>query len=444
MKLSAFKKYKLPDKSGVYFFLKGKEILYIGKATSLRDRVKSYFSQNLLETRGPLLVEMLEKANKIDWRATDSVLEALILEAKLIKKHLPKYNTDGKSDKSWNYVCLTKDALPQVILKREHQLEFKETQDYRASYGPFTNGGQLREALNIIRKIFPYLDQSSGKKQNYEFYKQLGLAPDIARRKAYLQNIKNIKLLFEGKKKIILKDLEKKMKEAARGSEFELAGEFKRQLFALKHINDIALLKNEETALRRYAFPQVLLKSATRQISTPRPKFAPSELEARPDHSGKHIFASPFRIEAYDIAHLGGKNMVGVMTVVESSPSGGQATKSQYRKFKIRTKENADDTGALGEVISRRLAHREWRYPGLIVVDGSTAQINAAKKALRKTAMDIPVVSVVKDERHRPKGIKGDKTMARKYEAEILLANSEAHRTALAYHKNLRGRNFLK
>ena len=438
MERKSLKKYKLPDKPGVYFFLKGKDILYIGKATSLRDRVKSYFSRDLLDARGPLLVEMLEQADKIEWQAADSVLEALILEAKLIKKYLPKYNTDGKSDKSWNYVCITKDKLPLVILKRERQLEFEEEKNYRASFGPFISGGQLKEALQIIRRIFPYLDASSGKKQNYEFYRQLGLAPDTGRKKAYLENIKNIRRLFEGKKKGILRNLEKEMKIAAKARQFELAGEFKRQLFALKHINDIALLKNDQ-ALRRNTFPQVL--------GSPRQKLAPPELEARPDRSETHFSALPFRVEAYDIAHMGGKNMVGVMTVVED----GQAVKSQYRKFKIRTRENADDTGALREVLERRLMHPEWRFPKLIVVDGSTAQIRTAEKVLSKNdplsdhiSAKISVVSVVKDERHKPKEIKGDKTLARKFEADILLANSEAHRFAIAYHKNLRGRNFLR
>ena len=129
MKLETFKKLNpegkstsygagLPDKPGVYFFLKGKEILYIGKATSLRDRVKSYFGKDLIETRGPLIVDMVHKASKIEWQVTDSVLEALILEANLIKKHLPKHNTDGKSDKSFNYVCITKEELPKIVVVR--------------------------------------------------------------------------------------------------------------------------------------------------------------------------------------------------------------------------------------------------------------------------------------------------------------------------------------
>ena len=170
-----FKKLKLPDKSGVYFFLKNREIIYIGKATSLRDRVKSYLGKDLIETRGPILVDMISRADKIKWQTTDSVLEALILEAELIKKHQPKYNTKEKSDKSFNYVCITKphlrhgvngDGLPKVILVRGKNLEPKL---YKKVFGPYPNGMQLREALKIVRKIFPFLDDKS---KNYlEFYK---------------------------------------------------------------------------------------------------------------------------------------------------------------------------------------------------------------------------------------------------------------------------------
>ena len=148
-----------------------------------------------------------------------------------------------------------------------------------------------------------------------------------------------------------------------------------------------------------------------------------------------------FRVEAYDIAHLGGKNMVGVMVVVEN----GEVNKSEYKKFKIRTQSDANDIGALKEVLERRFNHPEWAYPGLIVVDGGIAQINITKAVLNRIGLrNISVVSVVKDERHRPKGLMGDKKFASKYEKEILLGNSEAHRFAIAYHKKMRNENFLK
>jgi excinuclease ABC subunit C len=393
MKIETFKKLKIPDKPGIYFFLRGKEILYIGKATSLKNRVKSYFGKDLIETRGPLLVDLIFKADKIKWQEMDSVLEALILEATLIKKHQPKYNTKEKSDKSFNYVIITKEKLPKVFIIRERNI--KKDIKYQAKYGPFTNGSQLREAIKIIRKIFPFLDEKS---KNYiEFYRQINLVPDLNDKKIYLQNIKNIKLFFSGKKKRIISNLKKEMNAFSKNREFEKAGEIKRQLFALQHINDVALLKEDN----------------------------PSR---------------DFRIEAYDVAHMGGKNMVGVMVVLENR----EVEKNEYRKFKIRTQSDANDTGALKEVLERRLAHTEWQYPNLIVVDGGIAQINIVKSVLLKGGIQIPIVSVIKDERHKPKAIKGNGVFIKKYKREILLANSEAHRFAITYHKKVRAKSFLK
>ena len=424
MKKDSLKKIKLLDKPGVYLFKKNKKILYVGKATSLRDRVKSYFGRDLIETRGPIILDMVYQANKIDWQETDSVLEAIILEANLIKKYQPKYNTKEKSDKSFNFVCITKDPLPRILVIREKNVQHSV---FNKIYGPYTNGSQLREALKIIRKIFPFLDAKS---KNYlEFYKQINLVPDLNNRKLYLQNIRNIKLFFEGKKKKVLKNLQKEMKEFATLREFEKAGEIKRQIFALQHINDVALLKSEDSS-----------------VFSPLCPF-PSEWDPL-GFKNERILA--FRIEAYDIAHLGGKNMVGVMTVLEDR----EIAKSEYKKFKIGTQTNANDTGALEEVLERRLAHQEWTYPNLIVVDGGVAQLHAGMSVLKKFGIKIPVVAVVKNEKHKPKDIlfsqrsdlKGAQgpTLIQKHKKEILLANSEAHRFAIAYHKNLRNRNFLK
>src|SRR3989344_605506 len=240
MKQENFKKLRLPDRPGVYFFLKNRKIIYIGKATSLRDRVKSYFGKDLIETRGPILVDMVFRADKIKWQTTDSVLEALILEAELIKKHQPKYNTKEKSDKSFNYVSLTKEKLPKVIIVRGKTLNLKI---YKKVFGPYPNSSQLKEALKIVRRIFPFLDEKS---KNYlEFYRQINLVPDLNDRKLYLQNIRNIILFFSGKKQQIFKNLKKEMKEYAKKREFEKAGEIKRQIFAYSFISDVALLKQD-------------------------------------------------------------------------------------------------------------------------------------------------------------------------------------------------------
>jgi len=440
MNSEILKKIKLPDKPGVYFFFKDKHILYIGKATSLRDRVKSYFGKDLVETRGPILMDMVLKANKIDFQVADSVLEAIILEANLIKKYQPKYNTKEKSDKSFNYVCITKEKLPKVVIIRGRKM-LQEQHNFlhcvlprvrvgtlaRKNYavpfanvfGPYTSGSQLREALKIIRPIFPFLDDKS--KNYYKFYRQVDLVPDISNKEGiqkYKSNIKNLELFFEGKKKKVLKNLKKEMKDYAKIYAFEKAGEVKKQIFALQHINDIALIKQESTFLNGLA-----------GVGDPENR-GPEK---------KKIPVLFFRIEAYDIAHMGGKNMVGVMTAVEN----GEIVKSEYKKFRIKTQNNANDIGALKEVLERRLKHTEWPYPSLIVVDGGIAQINATKAVLSRFNLGIPVISVLKNEKHKPKAIMGDNTIGTKHKREILLANNEAHRFAIAYHKNMRNRNFL-
>lgn len=423
MKSQDLKKLKMPDSPGVYFFQKGKDILYIGKATSLRDRVKSYFPSTTLGmnalrgSRGQMILDMVFKAGTIKWQETDSVLEALILEANLIKKYKPYYNTKEKDDKSWNYVCITKEDLPQVIIERGKNIDFKnqktDQSQFQALYGPFISGVVLKEAMKIIRRIFPYIDSSSIQKDKYEFYRQLGLTPDVADtriKNEYQKTIKNIKLFFEGKKKKIVSALKKEMVAAAKHQEFERANEIKKKIFALEHIHDVALLKDDPTAENR-------------------------QLKAG------------FRIESYDIAHMSGQNMVGVMTVV----SNGAVDKNEYRKFIIRTqgslartaKQGGNDTGALEEIFSRRFRHTEWGMPDLVVVDGGEAQLNVARRVLKRYQLAIPIVSVLKDDRHKPKALLGDEELARKYKKAILLANSEAHRFGITFHKKKRAKSFL-
>ncbi len=402
---------RIPDSPGVYFFLgKNKKVLYIGKATSLRDRTRSYFAADLAANRNPLIVQMLQKAQTLEWRETDSVLEALLLEAALIRSHKPPANTDLKDDKSFNYVVITQEEYPRVLVIRGKNLT--AAPKAKKIFGPFPHGLQLREAMKLIRKIFPYRDTCTPcniTRRNLVnkvspckpcFNYQLGLCPGVCAgavsKQEYGRNVRHIVLLFEGKKKQLIKALNKEMRAAAKTEEFEQAKELQRQMYALQHIQDISLIKEE------YRSPSTALGSI------------------RSD-----------RIEAYDIAHLRGSAAVGVMVVVE----GGEAAKGQYRKFKIKSAKAGDDPGALKEVLSRRLGHDEWPLPRLIVVDGSTAQINAARNILAEYGMAIPVVGVVKDEKHRPRNIAGDRGLVKEKEREILLANSEAHRFAIGYHR---------
>ncbi|MEK7148093.1 MAG: UvrB/UvrC motif-containing protein, partial [Patescibacteria group bacterium] len=356
---------------------------------------------------------------------TDSVLEALILEANQIKKHQPPANAREKDDKSYNYVLVTKEDFPRILIVRGRELKVGPWESILKvrpwkTFGPFPHARELREGLKIIRKIFPYRDSKCKLGGRPCFNAQIGLCPGPCAgwitKKDYRKIIKHLILFFEARKVDLIKDLEKEMKSLAKEQKFEEANKVKGQLFALDHIQDVALIKQE-------------VGSREKEVG--------------------------FRIEAYDIAHISGTNVVGVMTVVED----GEVNKSQYRKFKIRadnpsrraklpTGQGNDDVGNLKQILERRLGHPEWRFPNMIVVDGGKGQINAARKVLEESGLEmIDVVSVVKDERHRAREILKGPTLntnsqGRTLDRAILLANSEAHRFAIGYHRKLRGKGF--
>jgi len=361
---------------------------------------------DLIVTRGPLILDMVTKSNGLKWQENDSVLEALINEANLIKKHWPYYNTKEKDNKSFQYLGITGDEFPKILLIRGRALSTPDKvkkNNIKTLFGPYPNGTTLREALKIVRRIFPFVDEHSGKRDNYEFYRQLGLSPDTKNselRKQYLENISNIKLIFQGKKKTLIRKLKKEMTVFAKEQNFEKADLIKKKVFALEHINDVALIKDENL---------------------------------------KNPWNGRQRIESYDVAHLSGKSMVGVMTTVLD----GTISKDDYRKFIIRSVDGSNDTGALYEILTRRLKHPQWGMPDIIVVDGSTAQINFANKALKDSGMTIPIVAVTKDERHKARELRGDREIIEKHRNSILLANSESHRFAITFHKKRRGKDFL-
>jgi excinuclease ABC subunit C len=392
----------LPETPGVYFFRdKDGGILYIGKATSLYDRVKSYFSPDLIKTRGLKVVSMVTIADTVTFQETSSVLEALLLENTLIKKHSPVYNSKEKDNRSYVCVVITKELFPRVLLLRVRDFEKKyHKKDIQAVYGPFASGTQLRSALKIIRKMFPFRDTCIPNQGKACFNAQIKLCPGVCTGAVtateYKHNIANIKRFFDGKKEDIKRSLEKEMKEYAKKEQFEKAAQLRNTLFAIDHIKDTSLITHDD----------VLSFKKT-----------------------------DFRIEAYDVAHISGSHRVGVMTVIE----GRDKAKDQYRKFKLEEKVN-DDYEGLREILRRRLAHTEWRYPDLFVIDGSMAHKHAAEEVLAQAGILIPCVSVVKDERHKPKDILGRKEHVDYHKKEILLANDEAHRFAITYHKLLRNK----
>ncbi len=422
MQKEDLKQFDIPDESGIYMFRDAKrKILYIGKAAVLRDRVRSYFSKDLGDSRSPAIVKMVDEAACVTWQATDSVLEALILEANLIKQHMPPYNVASRDNKSFNYLVITKEVFPRLIVVRGRELfqNWNEAK-IRNLFGPFPQGLSLLEAMKIVRKIFPFRDskctpcddqiEKSRKKVDklYPshsaaevrrivcracFNRQIGLCPGVCTGECgkveYMQTIRYITELFSGNFHGLKRQLTKEMKDASKTQEYEKAERLRRQCSALEHIKDISLIKNERIS------------------------------------AGGGV-----RVEAYDVAHTAGSETVGVMTVVDN----GQAYKAAYRKFKINSVTN-DDVAALTEMLERRLGHEEWPLPRVFAVDGGKGQMRAAERILKKAGIEVPVVGVVKNEFHKPERLIGDKRAIEAYERDILLANNEAHRYAISWHR---------
>ena len=429
MDINDLKKIKILDSAGVYLFQKDTRILYVGKATSLKDRVRSYFNKGVVESRGKLIQKMVEEANFVDFIKTDSVLEALIMEANLIKKFQPRYNTKEKDDKSFNYLVITNEEFPRVLVVRGSDLESKfSSRDIKHIFGPFPYGGVFKDAMKIVRKLFPFRDVCTPYDGVSErkpcFNKQIELCPGVCSgvvsKVEYSRTINHIKLFFEGKKSSLIKTLEQEMKDYAKKKKFEKAGAIKKTIFGLKHIQDVSLIKEE-------------LKKPLETPETPK-------VRPRDASRGQALGTRAFRIEAYDIAHMGGSNTVGVMTVVENS----WVKKNDYRKFNVSEEVSGNDVGSLEEVLRRRLKHDEWRSPNLIVVDGGQAQVNTAQRVLEEYGYKIAVAGVVKDDKHKPKGLIADKVVRDKYEKEILTANAEAHRFAISFHRKKSLFNFRK
>jgi len=401
-------KKKLPDKPGVYLFrdYRGRPI-YIGRATSLKDRVKSYFSNDLIETRGPRIVDMVTKSKKITWQETDSVLEAIILESVLIKRYQPHYNVDERDDKSSQYVVITDELWPRVFLVRARDFD-SVALGYKVKkyFGPYPHGGLIKEALKILRKLFPFKDKKSFDQRHDAFYRAIGRSPkedDTNAHRRYIKTIENLILFFEGKKDQVRVRIEKEMSAFVRALKFEEAGQSKRLLYALDHINDMALIKRE------------------------------SERNVRSSGSLK----SDFRMEAYDVAHLSGTNVVGAMTVSVNR----EFEPSQYRKFKISRQVN-DDIAGLKEILNRRLNHTEWTYPDLIIVDGNETHLSQAESVLKVRRISIPIIAVTKDERHKAARFIGNPDIIKIYKKEIIALNAEAHRFVIKYHQQKRTRSF--
>lgn len=422
---------KFPETPGVYV-MKGADgrVLYVGKAANLRRRVSSYFERPH-DIRIQTLVSHIAK---IDLNKTDTALEALILEAELIKKLRPPFNVREKDDKSFLYVEIeSREKFPRVMLVRGKDAERGRR------WGPFTSASSAREALRILRRIFPWnphAPEAVGRMKRPCFDYEVGLCPGtcigaVTHKEYMAHTIAPLRLFFEGKKKRVLAMFEKEMKAAAKALDFEKAEKLRRRIFALRHIQDTALISEND----------VLLPAAAGTGA------------AADQGNGSAAATHAYRIEGYDISNISGTSSVGSMVVFED----GAPNKAEYRKFRIRSVDGPNDVGMLTEVLERRFAERHrgesaagngatdhptkgragWRMPDLILIDGGLAQANAAKKVLLRAGLRIPILGIAKGpERKRndiigaiPKGVRKE---------TLVRVRDEAHRFAIGYHKKLR------
>lgn len=393
---------KLPGSPGVYLMKDSVgKVLYIGKAGNLRRRVSSYF------TRGHdyRIERLVSQIKKIDYKKTDTALEALILEAGLIKKYQPPYNVLEKDDTSFLYVEITREPFPRVLLVRG------KSPVGGIRYGPFVEASSIREAYRLIRKIFTFNTHEPDKIGkfvrpcfDYEIGTCSGACVGAISRQEYAKTIQNIKLFFAGKKKQILKLLQRDMKAASEAFEFEKAETLRRQIFALKHIQDVSFIKEDSP---------IYVSSSHYSLGT------------------------IFRIEGYDISNISGTSAVGSMVVFTN----GTPDKNEYRKFRIKTIHGSNDVGMLKEVLYRRFQNN-WPKPDLILIDGGVGQVNTAKLVLRKFNLLIPVVGIAKGAKRKKNEFVGK--VPQGIEARVLIkVRDEAHRFAQSYHKKLRSAKML-
>lgn len=406
----------LPKSPGIYkFYDKDDNLIYIGKSISIKDRVSSYFTT---KNPGPKTSLMLKKIADIKYIKVFSGFEALLLEAELIKKNQPFFNSTAKDDKSPLYIKITKDKIPQVISQRQKV-------DKKAFVkGPFPSAKTTREILRIIRRIFPYCHHKNPKKPC--LYVHLGLCSypykSQKSRLFYLKNIAKIKKLLSGKNQSLMRELKLEMSRAAKQMRFEEANIKKKQIEKLQYIT------------ASYRSPQEFLENPALVDD-----FIITRLKDLKDALG--LKKTPKRIECYDISNISGKSAAGSMAVFEN----GQSAKNQYRRFKIKFTNTPNDYQMLKEVLTRRFKNN-WPNPDLIIIDGGRGQLNIAQTVLSQYNLQIPLVSLAKrhEEIYTPQKPNPISLSYRSPARQLVQAiRDEAHRFAVNYHRLLRSKTLL-
>ena len=545
---------KLPGRPGVYIMHDEKDdIIYVGKAISLKNRVRQYFQTS--RNKGVKIEQMVTHIRRFEYIVTDSELEALVLECNLIKEHRPKYNTMLMDDKAYPFIKVTTgEAFPRVILARKMQ------RDKARYFGPYTSTQAVRDTIDLIHKLYHVrscrrnLPKDIGRERpclNYHIKQCDAPCQGYISQEEYGRAINEVLRFLNGNFDVILKELEEKMNAASEALEFERAIEYRELLNSVKKVAQkqkitdssgedrdvLAVASEEENAVVQvffirgggliggdYFYLRVsrdetradILDSFIKQYYAGTP-FVPGELmlqeeveehqlletwltakrgskvsiripkkgtkeklvelaeknaqmvlskdkerlkreEGRTIGAVKEIAAllgldGITRMEAYDISNTNGFESVGSMVVYER----GRPKRNDYRKFKIKGIKGADDYGSMREVLTRRFTHglkerednvalgRFTVFPDLILMDGGKGQVNVALQVLDELHLDIPVCGMVKDDHHRTRGLYYQNVeipIDRSSEAFRLITRiqDEAHRFAIEYHRQLRGK----
>ena len=532
---------KLPSKPGVYLMHDERDaIIYVGKAISLKNRVRQYFQSS--RNKGVKIEQMVTHIARFEYMITDSELEALVLECNLIKEHRPKYNTMLMDDKAYPFIKVTvQEDFPRVLFARQM---YKDKAKY---YGPYTSAAAVKDTIDLIHKLYGIrtcnrqLPKMQGKERpclNYHIHQCPAPCQGYISKEEYGESVKKALHFLNGNYAPILKELEEKMQQAAEEMEFEKAIEYRELLGSVKKIAQkqkitnsdmedkdvIAMAKDREDAVVQVFFirdgrligrdhfclhiaaddkKEEILAAFVKQFYAGTP-YIPREImmqyeigeaevieswlserkgqkvhicvpkkgekeklvelaqknakmvldqdkerirreEGRTIGAMKEIagllnLPEISRVEAYDISNISGFQTVGSMVVFEK----GKPKRSDYRKFRIRGVQGADDYASMEEMLTRRLSHYET-YPDLIMMDGGRGQVNIALKVMDAVGVHVPVCGMVKDDHHRTRGIYFNNVeipIDRDSEGFRLVTRiqDEAHRFAIEYHRSLRSK----
>ena len=362
---------ELPKQPGVYFHKDAKgEIIYIGKAAVLNNRVRQYFQVS--RGRDPKTEALVGEIADIDWMVVDSEIEALFLEAEMIRRYLPRYNILLRDDKALSYIRIDYDSDYPTVTTTRRPLD-----DGARYFGPYFSTHAVRQALKLLRRVFPFATKRTPGQKRASLHYHLGLDPGLEEGKTNLEdyraNLRKLIAIIEGRRKTIIKELEKDMKRAAKAKDFEKAAKLRNQLFALQSLNKQVVFSDKEF------------------------------LDISKDHALNElvnllsIATFPRRIEGYDISHMQGTDVVASMVVFTN----GVSDKAQYRKFKTKLDHN-NDFYNMNETLKRRLSERNkksWGLPSLVLIDGGKGQLDAAIQARDEQGCQaIPFIGLAKRE----------------------------------------------